>query len=159
MEPNQVQVQVQAQARTRRGRPRNRSWDQRGRAGELASFFCSTRLLYGWITDCSSALLGMLPPPKRKINNTTRAGLAVNKSMAKTPSTTGPGATSTSSAAPAPKPTAAADDDDEEDDTTSNGLLLPSSIARNKAKAKAAAPIDLFGLSTSYFPFVFRVVP
>lgn len=86
-----------------------------------------------------SSLLGMLPPPKRKlpVPVVDRAkSLAVNKSMAAKA-----------------KPTQA--DGDDEDEVPS-GMLLPSSIARGKAKAAAkaeAGPVDLFGLCKSMYPF------
>lgn len=97
-----------------------------------------------------SALLGMLPPPKRKTPGSTgttgkpgpNSGLAVNRSMARP-------------AAPPPPPVGEADlsgiigpgvvtGDDDDDDRT--GMLLPASVARGKAKAKAEPAMDLFGL-------------
>ncbi|ORY27333.1 mitotic checkpoint regulator, MAD2B-interacting-domain-containing protein [Naematelia encephala] len=98
----------------------------------------------------SSALVGMLPPPKRKLPASAtgrgNSGLVVNKAMA-----------TTSKPVPVP-PTAPVDDgddDDDDDDTPAKpGMLLPSSIARNQAKSRAAAEpeIDLFGLSSSSTP-------
>ncbi|KAK4686761.1 hypothetical protein P7C73_g3365, partial [Tremellales sp. Uapishka_1] len=85
----------------------------------------------------SSSLLGMLPPPKRKLPvSDAKPTLSVNKSMA---------------APRAVKPSAVADDDEGKPPKRA-GLLLPSSISRAKAKEREKEvdepELDLFGLSS-----------
>jgi hypothetical protein len=109
-----------------------------------------------------SALLGMLPPPKRKLPvGGSKQSLAVNKSMANprpptsVPSSSGPDLGGLSAAELAGLGRGNNDDDDDDGDDEENkrsGLMLPASVARGKAKAKAAAPeptLDLFGLCKS----------
>lgn len=106
-------------------------------------------------TDHRSALLGMLPPPKRKTPGSNGAtskpgsgsGLAVNRSMARP--------------ARPPPPVGEADlsgiigsgaahgDEEDEGEDGKGGMLLPASVARGKAKAKAEPAMDLFGLCES----------
>ena len=76
----------------------------------------------------------MLPAPKRKLPaaESSKSGLAVNRSMA---------------AVPRPKVTAPRVDDDEDP----VGTLLPPSVARFQAKVPSDEPIDLFGLSAPLF--------
>ncbi|KAK1921362.1 mitotic checkpoint regulator, MAD2B-interacting-domain-containing protein [Papiliotrema laurentii] len=113
----------------------------------------------------SSALLGMLPPPKRKLPvGGSKQSLAVNKSMANprpptsVPSSSGPDLGGLSAAELAGLGRGNNDDDDDDGDDEENkrsGLMLPASVARGKAKAKAAAPeptLDLFGLSSAPTP-------
>ncbi|WVQ82929.1 hypothetical protein IAT38_005065 [Cryptococcus sp. DSM 104549] len=93
----------------------------------------------------SSSLLGMLPPPKRKLPAkasapSKAASLTVNKSMARTQ-------------LPAPPKKAADSDDEDEEDGKVAGGLLPASLARKGAKGKAAEPeLDLFGLAAAPAP-------
>nr|XP_019048241.1 hypothetical protein I302_02009 [Kwoniella bestiolae CBS 10118]OCF27171.1 hypothetical protein I302_02009 [Kwoniella bestiolae CBS 10118] len=100
-----------------------------------------------------SSLLGMLPPPKRKLPTSTTStskasSLKVNKSMA-TPSSS---ASASTSKINIPKPVLSstraivADDDDEDDE---KDKLLPPSLARKAQKKKEEEQLDLFGLSTT----------
>ncbi|ORX35020.1 mitotic checkpoint regulator, MAD2B-interacting-domain-containing protein [Kockovaella imperatae] len=98
----------------------------------------------------SSALLGMLPPPKRKILPKVegKSSLSVNKSMAVNRPPPPPGMEDLDLSGFAKE-----DDGDAHGPAPKSGFLLPSSIARGKAKAekekeKAPEPVvDLFGLS------------
>lgn len=87
----------------------------------------------------ASSLLGMLPPPKRKLpkssNTTTKgASLTANKTMARPQ-------------LPAP-PTAANEDSDDEDNVPNVHELLPASLARKQQKVESKKEvIDVFGLS------------
>nr|XP_031862087.1 uncharacterized protein CI109_002500 [Kwoniella shandongensis]KAA5529159.1 hypothetical protein CI109_002500 [Kwoniella shandongensis] len=96
----------------------------------------------------SSMLVGMLPPPKRKLptasTSTSKASsLAVNKSMATS--------ASSSSSKPIVLPSSltgsGGDDDDDEDDAV--GRMLPPSVKRGLLKKKKEEELDLFGLSTT----------
>lgn len=94
----------------------------------------------------SSALLGMLPPPKRKTPGSglgagstgSRSSLSVNKSMAKPPPP--PGEADLSSII-GPSATGVADDDEEE-----SGMMLPRGVAKGRKKEEPT--MDLFGLCT-----------
>ncbi|KAL0253898.1 hypothetical protein I308_101276 [Cryptococcus tetragattii IND107] len=92
----------------------------------------------------ASSLLGMLPPPKRKLpqssNTTTKgASLTVNKTMARPQ-------------LPAP-PTAANEDSDDEDNVPNVRQLLPASLARKQQKVESKKEvIDVFGLNTAAAP-------
>ncbi|WOO82389.1 Pre-mRNA-splicing factor cwf20 [Vanrija pseudolonga] len=87
----------------------------------------------------SSSLLGMLPPPKRKIATTapSKSSLAVNKSMAAKPAPV---------AAPARAPLPADDDSDDE----KPALMVPAALKRGANKKDEA--LDLFGLAEAPAP-------
>lgn len=111
-------------------------------------------------TNHRSALLGMLPPPKRKLpaSKTTpasSASLAVNKSMATSSLRAKPAAN-----LPAPPGYVAppgevdSDSDDEGSGDKMNGQMLPPALQRQaQAKAKSTkvkeTSLDLFGLGPS----------
>lgn len=87
----------------------------------------------------TSSLLGMLPPPKRKLPQSSATGtkatrLTVNKAMAR-------------SQLPAP-PKATDEDSDDEDNVPKVHDLLPASLARKQQKVESKKEvIDVFGLS------------
>ncbi|KIR25476.1 hypothetical protein I309_05640 [Cryptococcus deuterogattii LA55] len=93
----------------------------------------------------TSSLLGMLPPPKRKLpqsSSTTTKGtsLTVNKAMARPQ-------------LPAP-PKGTDEDSDDEDNVPKVRDLLPASLARKQQKVESKKEvIDVFGLNTAAAPF------
>lgn len=105
----------------------------------------------------SSALLGMLPPPKRKTPGSglgpgstgSRSSLSVNKSMAKPPPP--PGEADLSSII-GPSATGVADDDEEE-----SGMMLPRGVAKGRKKEEST--MDLFGLCTFAGVLLFNLLP
>ena len=87
----------------------------------------------------SSSLLGMLPPPKRRLPaKDPKASLAVNKSMAAKPLPP-PGMEDLDLISPA-KITG-----DESEEVT-GALFKPASVSRGQKKAAGDTLIDLFGL-------------
>lgn len=94
-----------------------------------------------------SSLLGMLPPPKRKVPAAkTGSGMTINKSVPK-PIILVP---KPAANLPAPPGHAGDEDSDDEDELPKRGgMLLPSSVQRGQAKAKVnekGPALDLFGL-------------
>ena len=93
----------------------------------------------------------MLPPPKRKLpasKSSSGAGLGVNKSMAK-PTISVPKPAANLPAPPGHIGFDEDDSDDEDETPARSGMLLPPSVQRGQAKAKANAKepsLDLFGL-------------
>jgi hypothetical protein len=87
--------------------------------------------------NLSSALLGMLPPPKRKLpaSKTSGSSLTVNKSMAV------PKVATVKPAANLPAPPGHLDDDSDDEE---EHKMVPAAI-RRKEKGKAPS-FDLFGL-------------
>nr|XP_018266204.1 uncharacterized protein I303_00175 [Kwoniella dejecticola CBS 10117]OBR88362.1 hypothetical protein I303_00175 [Kwoniella dejecticola CBS 10117] len=109
----------------------------------------------------SSSLLGMLPPPKRKLSQASAnraSSLKVNKSMANPSSSSMSTSTSSNPKINIPKPLLAStkassaamtsnNDGDDDDEDDANDKMLPPSLAKKDQKQKEEESFDLFGLS------------
>ncbi|WWC67266.1 uncharacterized protein I206_101174 [Kwoniella pini CBS 10737] len=112
----------------------------------------------------SSSLLGMLPPPKRKLpqaSTSKASSLKVNRSMANPSSSSSSSSLNpkTNPKIKIPKPllsstkaaeaAGAFDDNDDDEDDDDKEKSLPPSLARKAQKKKEEESFDLFGLSSS----------